>query len=63
MADEVPDRPDSPCVAVCTTTFDPVCRGCGRTVYEAANWVAMTPEEKEVVWKRITLQGFPKRNP
>lgn len=56
------DRPDSPCVAVCSTTFTEVCLGCGRTVYEAANWVSMTPEEKEVVWQRITLQGFPKRN-
>ncbi|HEY0845690.1 MAG TPA: DUF1289 domain-containing protein, partial [Noviherbaspirillum sp.] len=31
-------RPDTPCVAVCSTTFDDVCRGCGRTVAEVANW-------------------------
>lgn len=55
-------RPDTPCVAVCSTTFDEVCRGCGRTVAEVANWVAMSPEQKEVVWERILAQGYPRRN-
>ncbi|MGN6389507.1 MAG: DUF1289 domain-containing protein [Burkholderiaceae bacterium] len=55
------ERPDTPCVAVCSTTFDDVCRGCGRTVAEVANWVFMTPEEKDAVWERITAQGYPKR--
>ena len=54
-------RPDTPCVAVCSTTFDEVCRGCGRTVVEVANWVVMTAEEKEKVWERITREGYPKR--
>lgn len=54
-------RPDTPCVGVCSTTFDETCRGCGRTVVEVANWVFMTAGEKEVVWKRIVMQGYPKR--
>ena len=57
----VPVRPDTPCVAVCSTTFDEVCRGCGRTVVEVAHWVAMSVEQKEVVWERITAQGYPRR--
>ena len=43
----------TPCVAVCSTLFDDVCRGCGRTVLEVANWVFMTQEEKDAVWERI----------
>jgi hypothetical protein len=52
---------DSPCVAICSTLFDDVCRGCGRTVMEVSNWVFMTPEEKDTVWDRILSEGFPKR--
>lgn len=62
MADTKKERPDTPCVAVCSTTFDEVCRGCGRTVQEVANWVFMTQEEKDKVWERITAQGYPRRN-
>ncbi|WP_296944754.1 DUF1289 domain-containing protein [uncultured Massilia sp.] len=58
----LPERPDTPCVAVCSTTFDEICRGCGRTVIEVATWVAMSREEKEVVWVRILGQGYPRRN-
>ena len=57
-----PARPDTPCVAVCSTTFDEICRGCGRSVAEVANWVSMTPEHKEAVWQRILAQGYPRRN-
>ena len=60
--DALPQRPDTPCVAVCSTTFDEVCRGCGRTVAEVANWVVMNAEQKEVVWQRILAQGYPRRN-
>lgn len=56
------NRPDTPCVGVCSTTFDAVCRGCGRTVAEVAHWVLMQPEEKDSVWQRITAQGYPRRN-
>lgn len=55
-----PVRADSPCVAVCSTLFDDICRGCGRTVMEVSNWVFMTPQEKDAVWERILAQGFPK---
>jgi len=55
-------RPDTPCVAVCSTTFDDVCRGCGRTVVEVAHWVAMSDADKELVWTRILEQGYPRRN-
>lgn len=58
----VVERPDTPCVAVCSTTFDDVCRGCGRTVVEVAHWVSMTDEAKELVWTRILAQGYPRRN-
>ena len=65
MADQqpqLPPRPDTPCVAVCSTTFDDVCRGCGRTVIEVAHWVSMTAPAKELVWQRILAQGYPRRN-
>ena len=58
----LPQRADTPCVAVCSTTFDDVCRGCGRTVAEVAHWVSMAPEQKEIVWQRILAQGYPRRN-
>jgi predicted Fe-S protein YdhL (DUF1289 family) len=57
----LPTRPDTPCVAVCSTLFDDVCRGCGRTVMEVANWVFMTEAEKDAVWERITAEGYPRR--
>ena len=52
---------DSPCVAVCSTLFDDVCRGCGRTAMEVANWVFMSDEEKRAVWQRIRAEGYPRR--
>jgi predicted Fe-S protein YdhL (DUF1289 family) len=47
---------------VCSTTFDEVCRGCGRTVVEVAHWVTMSVAQKEMVWQRILSQGYPRRN-
>ena len=58
----IPARPDTPCVAVCSTTFDEICRGCGRSVVEVAHWVSMSAEAKEAVWQRILAQGYPRRN-
>ncbi len=58
----LPPRPDTPCVAVCSTTFDDICRGCGRTVAEVAHWVSMNDADKELVWQRILAQGYPRRN-
>jgi hypothetical protein len=59
---KTPIRPDTPCVAVCSTTFDEICRGCGRTVEEVARWVVMDEAEKELIWQRILAQGYPRRN-
>ncbi|VCU68051.1 hypothetical protein PIGHUM_00098 [Pigmentiphaga humi] len=61
VAPPPPETADSPCVAVCSTLFDDICRGCGRTTMEVANWVFLSPEEKQVVWKRIRAQGYPRR--
>ncbi len=48
----------SPCVGLCSTAFDTVCRGCLRTDVEVANWVFMTPEEQQAVWERILRAGY-----
>ena len=60
-SDNVFTMTDSPCVAVCSTLFDDVCRGCGRTASEVSNWVFLSPREKQVVWARIRAQGYPRR--
>jgi predicted Fe-S protein YdhL (DUF1289 family) len=60
--DRVFTATDSPCVAVCSTLFDDVCRGCGRTAMEVSNWVFLSPEEKQQVWIRIRAEGYPRRN-
>lgn len=52
---------DSPCVAICSTLFDEVCRGCGRTAAEVSNWVFLSEDEKREVWRRIRAQGYPRR--
>ncbi|OWT74908.1 MULTISPECIES: DUF1289 domain-containing protein [unclassified Achromobacter] len=52
---------DSPCVAVCSTLYDDICRGCGRTAMEVAEWVFLSPEEKQVIWTRIRAEGYPRR--
>ena len=38
---------DSPCIGVCSTLFDEVCIGCGRTAQEVCNWVFLSPAEKK----------------
>lgn len=53
---------DVPCVGVCTTLFDDICRGCGRTLFEVSNWVLLSNDEKLVVWKRIRSDGYPRKN-
>jgi len=55
------DRPDSPCVGICSTLFDEVCQGCGRTAAEVSNWVFFSEEEKQVIWERITREGTARR--
>ena len=49
-----PARPDTPCVAVCSTGMgDDVCQGCHRTMLEVAHWVMLSDAEKELVWQRL----------
>ena len=51
------DASDSPCIGVCTTLYDDVCQGCGRTLGEVSNWVFLDQDEKDIVWKRIRAEG------
>jgi predicted Fe-S protein YdhL (DUF1289 family) len=46
--------PDSPCIGLCSTQFEDVCRGCGRTVMEVAEWIFMPEPERLKVWIRVT---------
>jgi len=50
-------NPDSPCIGVCTTLYDEVCKGCGRTYLEVSNWNSMSQTEKDSVWSRIRTEG------
>ena len=50
--------PDAPCIAICSTSQgDEVCKGCGRTFFEVQHWTSMTPAEKRLTWRRISLEG------
>ncbi|QWD61567.1 DUF1289 domain-containing protein [Polynucleobacter sp. MWH-UH25E] len=51
------DESDSPCIGICTTLYDEICQGCGRTLNEVSNWVFFSDEEKASVWKRIREDG------
>jgi predicted Fe-S protein YdhL (DUF1289 family) len=55
------DASDSPCIGVCTTLYDEICQGCGRTLEEVSNWVFYSPEEKSKVWQRIRADGTAQR--
>jgi hypothetical protein len=57
MSSNLHDLPDSPCIGVCSTLFDEVCKGCGRTATEVSNWVFLTDVEKRAVWTRIESEG------
>ena len=57
MASNLHALPDSPCIGVCSTLFDEICKGCGRTASEVSNWVFMSDDEKRVVWERIEREG------
>ena len=49
--------PDTPCIAICSTSQgDYECNGCGRSFEEVQHWTAMTPVEKRVTWRRITME-------
>ena len=49
---------DTPCIAICSTSQgDAMCKGCGRTFEEVQHWLALSPAEKRVTWRRITQEG------
>ena len=50
-------RPDSPCVAVCTTLYDEICKGCGRTYMEVAQWTGLDAAQRELIWQRIDAEA------
>jgi uncharacterized protein len=50
--------PDTPCIAICSTSQgDAQCKGCGRTFEEVRRWAEMSPGEKRQTWRRITLHA------
>jgi predicted Fe-S protein YdhL (DUF1289 family) len=50
--------PDAPCIAICSTAQgDAVCKGCGRTEHEVQHWPRLSPAEKRIVWRRITMDN------
>jgi predicted Fe-S protein YdhL (DUF1289 family) len=50
--------PDAPCIAICSTSQgDELCKGCGRSFDEVQNWPVMTPAEKRVTWRRISIEA------
>lgn len=50
--------PDTPCIAICSTSQgDAICKGCGRSEGEVQHWTGMSPGEKRLSWRRITLEG------
>lgn len=56
-ASNLHDLPDSPCIGVCSTLFDDVCKGCGRTASEVSNWVFLADDEKQAIWERINREA------
>jgi predicted Fe-S protein YdhL (DUF1289 family) len=57
MSSNLHGLPDSPCIGVCSTLFDEVCKGCVRTAVEVSNWVFLSDDEKRAIWERITRDG------
>lgn len=50
--------PDAPCIAICSTSQgDALCKGCGRTFEEVQNWTVMSPAEKRITWRRISMEN------
>ena len=45
---------ESPCLKVCTLNpADGLCRGCGRTLAEIADWLKMTAEQRSAVMAEL----------
>lgn len=52
------DRPDSPCIGVCSLGDDGNCLGCLRTSAEITLWTRMSPAQQWAV-----VHDLPKRSP
>jgi predicted Fe-S protein YdhL (DUF1289 family) len=48
---------ESGCIGVCSTLFDEVCQGCGRTRDEVDQWVFMSEEEQRAAVARAAAAG------
>ncbi len=47
-------RPPSPCVSLCELDEAVgMCRGCGRTMAEIANWLKLDADAREAVWSAL----------
>lgn len=44
----------TPCVGICSTSIaGSVCRGCKRYAHEVIRWNSYSPEERQIIWKRL----------
>ena len=50
--------PQTPCVGLCSTTFDAICRGCGRSADEVRDWLWLDDTARDAVWRRLLAQGW-----
>jgi len=58
FADWYATTPDTPCIAICSTSQgDAHCKGCGRSFEEVQLWPEMSVGEKRAVWLRISTEG------
>jgi len=48
----------TPCRGICSVTFDAICKGCGRTVDEVANWAVLDENERDIIWDRLIAEGW-----
>ena len=56
MASNLHDLPDSPCIGVCSTLFDEVCRAAAARLPKCRT-VFLSDDEKRAVWERISREG------
>ncbi|MEO0997384.1 MAG: DUF1289 domain-containing protein [Pseudomonadota bacterium] len=53
-----PQRPESPCISICTLDDGDVCMGCARTLDEIVRWSGMSAAEQWSVVRRVGSSGF-----
>jgi predicted Fe-S protein YdhL (DUF1289 family) len=57
MASNLHDLPDSPCIGVCSTLFDEVCKGAAVRPPRYRTGCSSATKKKRAVWERITRDG------